>query len=201
MDMDTNTLIAAVVRGVVEQLGPGLGRQPEAVAEVLAPADAKLAREVATRLGNTMRVRFQGEEAPEPPALHVLPELSCSDMADLAQGRGSSIAMRGVLDLLLQGRPVRTLGFAFRRHMETAPHALLQLYEDYAAKLASYGLTELAPAAPEAFSVRETLVTAEHVTTAIAEGARSLRVPYRAVVTPLAQQTAADHNLTILNNL
>lgn len=199
MEMDTNALIAAVVRGVVEQLGAG--RQPADVAVVLSPADAALAREVAARLDGAMRVCFQGEACPESPALYVLPELSCSDMADLAQGRASSIALRGVLDLLLRGKPVRTLGFAFRDHAETAPHALLRLYEGYAATLASYGLTELAPVAPESFNVRQTLVTADHVTEAMAQGARALRVPYRAVVTPLARQMAAEHDLTILNNL
>ena len=77
----------------------------------------------------------------------------------------------------------------------------MRLYEGYAATLASYGLTELAPVAPESFNVRQTLVTADHVTAAMAQGARALRVPYRAVVTPLARQMAAEHDLTILNNL
>ena len=45
-------------------------------------------------------------------------------MADLALGRFTKPAQREVLDLLLQGKQVRTLGFAYRAHAATAPDAL-----------------------------------------------------------------------------
>lgn len=122
-------------------------------------------------------------------------------MADLALGRGSSLAQREVLDLLLQGKQVRTLGFAYRAHAATAPDALLRLYEEYEARLAAFGLTELTEAAPEASRTRDCLITANHVAEAAATGARTLRAPQGAVVTPLAQDAAAEHNMTILKDL
>ena len=86
-------------------------------------------------------------------------------------------------------------------HAQTAPYALRRLYEGHVATLATYGLTELAAQSPESVSVPHTPVTAEHVTMAAAKGARTLRVPQCAVVTPLAQEAAAGHNMTILKNL
>ena len=146
MPVELNTLITAVVRAVLDQLDT----RPASVAQVLAPRDEALARQVEKRLGSAMQVCFQGQSAGQEPVLYILPELSCPDMADLALGRGSSLAQREVLDLLLQGKQVRTLGFAYRAHAATAPDALLRLYEEYEARLAAFGLTELTEAAPEA---------------------------------------------------
>ena len=197
MPVELDTLISAVVRAVLDQLE----RRPGPAALVLAPKDERLASLVADRLGKTMRVCFQRRDADEEPALYILPELSCSDMADLAQGRGSSLALREVLELLLQGKQVRTLGFAYRAHAATAPEALLRLYDEYAARLAAFGLTELAEAAPEATRTRDCLITANHVAEAAATGARTLRAPQGAVVTPLAKDAAAERNMTILKDL
>ena len=197
MPVELNTLITAVVRAVLEQIDA----KPAPVALVLAPKDDTLARRVEQRLGKGMRVCFQQPSVGEQPALYILPELTCSDMADLAQGRGSSLAQREVLDLLLQGKQVRTLGFAYRAHAATAPDALLRLYEEYEARLAAFGLTELTEAAPEASRTRDCLITANHVAEAAATGARTLRAPQGAVVTPLAQDAAAERNMTILKDL
>ena len=197
MPVELNTLITAVVRAVLEQIEA----RPAPVALVLAPKDDALAQRVEQRLGNGMRVCFQRSSAGEQPALYILPELSCSDMADLAQARGSSLALREVIELLLQGKQVRTLGFAYRAHAATAPDALLRLYEEYEARLAAFGLTELTEAAPEASRTRDCLITANHVAEAAATGARTLRAPQGAVVTPLAQDAAAERNMTILKDL
>ena len=197
MAVDTKALIASIVSEVLHRLEKPAGP----VALVLAPASDELGREVQNRLGGNAQVYFQGNEPSAQPDLYVLPELSCSDTADLAVGRGGSIALRSVLELLLQGKDVRTLGFAWRAHTQTAPYALRRLYEGYVATLATYGLTELAAQSPESVSVPHTPVTAEHVTMAAAKGARTLRVPHCAVVTPLAEEAAANHNMTILKNL
>lgn len=197
VNMDMETLVAAVARAVAEHLE----QRPRPVALVLAPAGTALARQVEERLARCempMRVCF---DAPgEEPALYIVPEISCSDMADLAAGKASSLNMHRVLDLLLAGKPVRTLGYTFRAHADTAPPALLRLYEGHAAALAEYGLAELPVAADDA-RVRETLVTAEHVAQAAARGARVLHVPRRALVTALAEENAAERRMTILKDL
>ena len=199
MNADTQALINTVVQRVLAQLGNAVPKQAAAASgplvEILAPADARLSALVAAR------VRFEGAGQPGDAQLYVLPELGCSDMADLALGRASSLALRKVLDLLLEGKEVRTLGFAYRAHAQTAPFALLKLYEGYEAALADFGLTELAAPAPDSTRLNQSLVTADHVTEAARTGAQTLRVPRRAVVTPLAQEAAANNHMTILKNL
>lgn len=201
--LDTQALIDAVVQRVLAKLAAAPhGGKPASgpVVAILAPADDKLAHEVASRLPEA-RVRFETTGQAEEAAFYVLPELGCSDMADLAQGRASSIALRRVLELLLRGKEVRVLGFAYRAYAETAPCALLRLYEGYEAALAGFGLTELAPPSAESARLRQSLVTADHVAEAARTGAQTLRVPRQAVVTPLAQEAAASHHMTILKNL
>jgi len=201
--LDTQSLVDAVVQRVLAKLTSApQSAQPATgpVVEILAPVDDKLAHEVASRLPGT-HVRFETANPTEEAAFYVLPELACSDMADLAQGRASSLALRKVLELLLQGREVRVLGFAYRAYAETAPYALMQMYEAYEAALAGFGLTELAPSPAKAASLRQNLVTADHVAEAAQTGAQTLRVPRKAVVTPLAQEAADSHHMTILKNL
>ncbi|WP_291440829.1 hypothetical protein [Desulfovibrio sp.] len=204
MNADTQALINTVVQRVLAKLGGVLpertGQAFGPLVEILAPADDRLASQVKARLPEA-RVRFEGAGQPGSAQVYVLPELGCSDMADLALGRASSLALRKVLDLLLEGKEVRTLGFAYRAHAQTAPFALLKLYEGYEAALAGFGLTELAAAAPDSTRLNQSLVTADHVTEAARTGAQTLRVPRGAVVTPLAQEAAADNHMTILKNL
>ena len=232
MNAPMQDIVAAVVGQVLEALGrPSPAGEAGPLAALLPPEDLRLAAAVRERLPQA-RVRCDPAGHGPRPDFYVIPELSCSEMVDLAQGRASCLAlarvlphmtviapcdsaqtrkavlaavdclaMAGVLDLLLAGNAVRTLGFAYRAHEATAPEALWRLYQGYEAALASYGLTELPPAAPEALLSRRELVAAAHVTEAVRQGARVLRVPRRAVVTPLAREAAAEQHLTILQNL
>lgn len=201
MNAPMQDIVAAVVGQVLEALGrPSPAGEAGPLAALLPPEDLRLAAAVRERLPQ-VRVRCDPAGHGPRPDFYVIPELSCSEMVDLAQGRASCLALARVLDLLLAGNAVRTLGFAYRAHEATAPEALWRLYQGYEAALASYGLTELPPAAPEALLSRRELVAAAHVTEAVRQGARVLRVPRRAVVTPLAREAAAEQHLTILQNL
>lgn len=201
MNAPMQDIVAAVVGQVLEALGrPSPAGEAGPLAALLPPEDLRLAAAVRERLPQA-RVRCDPAGHGPRPDFYVIPKLSCSEMVDLAQGRASCLALARVLDLLLAGNAVRTLGFAYRAHEATAPEALWRLYQGYEAALASYGLTELPPAAPEALLSRRELVAAAHVTEAVRQGARVLRVPRRAVVTPLAREAAAEQHLTILQNL
>ncbi len=200
MNPETKSLVDAIVQGLVAALGQKK-QAPGPVALVhTSPRDEKIVNELRARLGQDLVVHFQGEIADLEPDFHVIPELSCSDMVDLAQGKGSSIAMRNVLDLLLHGKSVRTLGFAFRAHAHTAPQALLRLYESHVATLSSYGLTEMDGARADNCQVRRMLITARDVQDFPAT-ARELCVPHGAIVTQLAQDEAAARGLTIIKTL
>ena len=201
MNAATQDIIAAVVRQVLTSLGRDAAA-PEAgpLVALLPPEDDRLAATVRARIPKVRLRRDPAGHGPRP-EFYVIPELRCTEMADLAQGRASGLALGRVLDLLLAGETVRTLGFAYRTHEATAPEALWRLYQGYEATLASYGLTELPPPAPEALRLRRELISAAHVAEAVRQGARVLRVPRRAVVTPLAREAAAEQRLTILQNL
>lgn len=205
MTHDTEALIASLTRSVVSSVLEQLGQPRRPVALLLClTSDARakdVAGEVEQRLaqaGTPMRVCW--DMPAEAPSLYVVPEISCSDMADLAAGKASSLNMHQILDLLLAGKAVCTLGYAFRQHAHTAPLALLRQYENYVATLVGYGLKELSALSADATS-REVLVTAEQVLALASSGTTTLRVPYHALITPLAEQLAAEHHLTILKNL
>ena len=154
MNAPMQDIVAAVVGQVLEALGrPSPAGEAGPLAALLPPEDLRLAAAVRERLPQA-RVRCDPAGHGPRPDFYVIPELSCSEMVDLAQGRASCLALARVLDLLLAGNAVRTLGFAYRAHEATAPEALWRLYQGYEAALASYGLTELPPAAPEALLSR-----------------------------------------------
>lgn len=98
MPVELNTLITAVVRAVLEQIDA----KPAPVALVLAPKDDTLARQIGTAPGQghagvLSAAERRGATGP------VSPELTCSDMADLARGaaqkpcpaRGARAALAG----------------------------------------------------------------------------------------------------------
>lgn len=196
---DMQDIVRTVVAQVLAQLGAG-GALP--LVAVLAPRCEALearVRPVADALfPGGADLAFLGEDfGGREPARHILPELSCTDMADLATGRAATPCARAVLDLLLQGRTVDVLSFAYEAH-RSAPRALYGLYLGYEKTLATFGLRRLAPAKPGAARVAATLVSAAMVEQAAAEGAASLVVARGAIVTPLAADTARALHVTIL---
>ncbi len=187
--MDIEALVRAVVAEVTRQL-----QTPRVRVLVLGGRDEAVAAETARRLGGD--IHFSGE-AEGPFDHYVLPSLSCSDMADLAAGRAAGEVMAETLGLLLRSVPVQVLAYEWREHAATAPEALLRLYEGYERQLAAYGLTLLEPVRPQSVRTRTTVITESAVREAADSGACALQIPARAIVTPLAADTARTLNVTI----
>jgi len=187
--MDIEALVRTVVGEVLQRMRP-----PQERVLVLGTRDA--AGLAAERLGSGADMIFHGE-GDGPFDRHVLPSLSCSDMADLAAGRASGPYMAETLGLLLRGIPVQVLEFEWRDHAATAPEALLRLYEGYERQLAAYGLTLLEEERPRSVRTRAAVVTEAAVREAAAAGACTLEAPAGAIVTPLAADTARTLQLTI----
>ena len=122
----------------------------------------------------------------------IVPVLSCADMADLALGRAGNRVAEAILENLLSGRPVEVLELEYTRYLETAPAALIQLYESYEKTLASFGMNRFKAPAPESLRLRERLITAACVRRAAEQGVRSLLVPAGSVITPLARDAANE---------
>lgn len=191
--MDMQELVSAVVREVLEKMRES---KDKPCVLVLGPRDENIAVRVRESLEEEADVLFLGESAGgRTPARHILPFLSCSDMADLALGRASGPVMEEALRLMLSGKVVETLEFGYKAHTETAPVPLFLLYESYEKTLDSFGLTAFRQKKPGEVRLRARLVTAEDVKRAQASGAPVLAVPTSSIVTPLAAETARDLNI------
>jgi hypothetical protein len=190
--MDTEALVRAIAGEVLRQL-----QTPRIRVLVLEERSAAVARMVGERLGQDAEIVFRGEEGGASFDRHILPSLSCGDMADLAVGRASG-RLSEVLQLLLRGVPVEVLEFEYHAFRATAPGALFGLYASHEKQLAAYGLTLLGPKRPDSIRIRDMLVTEQTVLHALDQGAATLVVPKKAVVTPLAAETAVNVHLNIL---
>lgn len=196
-NMDIAELVRNIVREVLREWRPGQTR-----IRVLAARNDALALRLRGLVGADAELVFAGEAREgEAFARHVLPSLSCSDMADLAVGRAAGPLMAEVQELLLQGLAVEVLDFAYHAYSETAPGPLYRLYEAHEAALAGFGLTAFRARAPEAVRQWDDLVTAETVKQAAATGTGVLLVPASAKVTPLAVETAAERHISIQKRL
>lgn len=195
--------IHALVRQIVEEvLQRAKSAGEKRCAMVLAERDPELARHVSGMLGEEWELLFSNEQNDgRTPERYLVPSLSCSDMADLAAGKGASSTLEEILRLLLCGTRVEALEFAYKSYSDTAPTALYGLYENYEKTLASYGLTEFRKPQPEAIRFREMLVTADSVSFAHKQGASSLLIPAQAKVTPLAEEAAKALNIRICKGL
>lgn len=197
--MDVNELIHTIAQKVLQQL-QSEKQQPCVV--VVAKREPVLAAQVAECVGQASVVFFWGEDTgARLSSRYIAPVLSCSNLADLALGRASDKLLWEVLRLLLSGVQVETLGFEYKKYAATAPDALYRQYEEYAKKLASYGLKELAPQKPEALRLRDTLVTEKTIIQAKNKGASALLIPMTALVTPLAAEVAQNLNINITKSV
>ena len=197
--MDMDELVRTIACEVLKQLRAG---EAKPCVMVLENRDRQLDARVRECLGEDVDVLFFGEDAAgRTPARHILPCLSCGDMADLANGKASGPFMDSTLRLLLTGVPVETMEFEYHAYAKTAPDALYNLYASYEKRLAAYGLTALRSKQPDALRLREDLVTEKIVLEAHQAGASTLWVPLTAKVTPLAAETARNMHLNILKRL
>ncbi len=184
--MQDEELIRRIVEEVLEKPTPRvrvLADRSEALAQELLPL-------VASHFGPGVELVFRGENDGGSPVACLLPELSCSDMADLAAGRASSPVMDETLDLLLRGVGVGVARFAYRKYEQSAPGPLYDLYVGYEKTLAGFGVREFKAKKPELRRLRTALLNATAVEEAAADGARILVVSERTVVTPLAAERA-----------
>lgn len=207
--MDTQKIIEAVVARVLERLAAGGGLPSEAApsspsgcVRVLAHRTSALVETITPRIeprfGSGTRLVFAGEEEGAAPVLlNLVPELGASDMAGLAQGCALSGMAARILELLAKGERVEVLSFAHRKTAHVMPSALYGVYAACEKKVATFGLVPFRDAVDPVRRLQETLVTGSMVEEAHARGVRVLVVSPKAVVTPLAQDAAANLGVAI----
>ena len=191
--MNQDHLVRRIAEEVLRRL-----REQKPCALVLAERSDELVRQVRACLGAEVEIVFRGEERGLEPEMHILPVLSCADMADLAVGRAGNKVLNEVLALLLAGKTVCVLDYAYLAHAATAPGPLLALYQQHEKTLASFGLTRLAPKGPQTVRLRRDVVTEQDVLQAVQQGAIRVLVPAAAKNPPRAAEPAATMHISII---
>ena len=132
------------------------------------------------------------------PARMVLPLLTCSQMSDLAAGRATDPVAQKVLSALLAGNTVEVFEFEYQRYRKTAPPALLDLYESYAAKLREFGLERFSPGGVPLVRSKRILVTEKDVKEAFRQGGSEILINAETRLTPLAVDCAKELGVRLL---
>lgn len=193
--MDVEALVKAIAEEVLKQVA-GTEEKPS----VLIIGDKTCPKCQATEkaLGNGYRFLYPDENPGAAVAVRrIVPYLSIRHMADLAAGKAEGPLMEMVLKALLAGQPVEVREYQYKRYVDTAPEALIRLFEAQEATLASFGLTALDETRRDTVRIRKPVVTAADVAQASQQGASELRLPADARVTPLAVENAKNLGLII----
>ncbi len=192
--METNELVKLIVKGVLQQLeNSGKNR-----VLIYAKKGCSGADQVLKYLGDKKEVAWVEEKKEEDVfKRRIIPFITCNQMADLAAGKAVDPVMKSVLKDLLTGKKIEVFQFEYCRYKDTAAEDLIRLYESYEEKLTLYGLT-LVNDKNETICIRKGLVSEKDIIVANEKGARILKVPATANITPLAVESARDLNVKIL---
>ena len=192
--MEYEKLIRAIATAVMTELGKAPARE-----EVLlmGSPECPFCQKVAESLGDA-RILWP-ENAPEAgkSLRRIVPFVSNGNLVDLARGKAGDAFMALALAALLEGHPVEVATFEYTQYQETAPSALLAVYREAEATLASFGMRKMERALPNGYRVEGGLITEADVKAASLAKAKTLVISPNARVTALAEETARDLSLAI----
>lgn len=197
--MEIDDLVRTITAKVLKQMQISATRE---CCMVLSRRTPLLTDRIQQIVGDSLEIAYLGEEREDQTICrYILPSLSCNHMADLAIGRAEGMYVKEVMSLLLQGTEVEVLDFDYKDFSETASGPLYRLYESYQEKLESFGLVSFRQMKPESIRYWKELVTEKTITDTEQRGASMLVVSRTSNVTPLAQETAKELNITIQKSL
>lgn len=127
---------------------------------------------------------------------YVLPRLELSDMADLALGKTNSPRAEEVLNLLLGGKTIEVLEYAYSAFEATAPPRLFQLYCDYAKTLSGFGLRPVQQVR-KTTRLNNKVLSEKDMERCHADGITRIGIPGNALVTSLAEECAKKFGIEI----
>ncbi len=127
---------------------------------------------------------------------YILPRLELGDMADLALGKTTSPRSDEVLKLLMSGKTVEVVSYAFSAFENTAPPKLFQLYCDYAETLSGFGLRPYT-AVQKKIRLNKRVISEQDLEKCHAEGISRIAVTDKALVTSLAEECAKKFGIEI----
>jgi len=193
--MAIDNLVKTIVQEVLRQLH---GLKESQTVLILAREDDAAVAQVLQQLEPGSKAVFWDKNSVDfAPARAIIPLLSCSQMADLAQGRATGPRLKKALDLLLAGRTVEVFEFEYLQYGNTAPEPLYQLYASYEETLRSYGLQRFATEQKNIARFSRRLVTERDIIEAHQQGVSVLCVLSDAQLTPLALDCARERGIQL----
>ncbi len=187
-------IVAQVVEQILEQL-----TQNCAVENVLVLGSRTLQQEISLPYSDGLERKlhyiddaYETGEADR----YILPRLDLNDMADLAHGKAGSPIAEKVRGLLLSGKTVEVLEFAFTACENSAPPQLFALYRDYAETLYGFGLRPVKPVHKTAI-VEKRVISEQDMEKWHAEGVKRINITRNALVTSLAEDCARKFGIEI----
>ena len=128
---------------------------------------------------------------------YILPQLSCSQMADLAMGKATGRTGGKVLELILKGKTVNVIEYEYKKYCRTAPEALLRHYESLEKQLNDFGIRKLKRKSAKSLRLRQKVLTQQDLTAAVQQAISQVEVAKDTCITPLAEEFASDHGIKI----
>lgn len=212
MPMDEKVLIEEVIRELKRKIGQDFIKKDtgrSAMVLGVLPQSEEKALKAAYQI-----VPFSEAESCD---IYVLAQLPIKLMADLVLGIPSEPQAACILRALLEGKRVYLLesGLEYRRYKETAYKTLYHLYQEYEAAVKRYGIelisytSEIAKenriqSRPEAedfvdlSSLR--LLRESDLIKVRGNGSITVLLGQNTIITPLARDYIANHNLAVIRN-
>ncbi|SCY24027.1 hypothetical protein [Desulfoluna spongiiphila] len=193
--MDVEALVKAIAIEVLKQVN---GDSETTRVLIIGEKTCPKCQAVQKRLGKGHTFLYPDEDpGPGETLRRIVPYLSIRHMADMASGKADGPLMETAFRAMLAGQTVEVVEFEYKRHADTAPEGLMRLFEGQEAALAGYGLVAMDVTKRDSVRIRKPLVTEADVAEAGGQGAKELRLPADAQVTPLAVESAKDLGITL----
>ena len=212
MPMDEKVLIEEVIRELKRKIGQDFMKKDtgrSAMVLGVLPQSEEKALKAAYQI-----VQFSESESCD---IYVLAQLPIKLMADLVLGIPSEPQAACILRALLEGKRVYLLesGLEYRRYKETAYKTLYHLYQEYEAAVKRYGIelisytSEIAkenrikprPEAEDFVDLSSLRLLRESDLIKVrGTGSITVLLGQNTIITPLARDYIANHNLAVIRN-
>ncbi|MBI9091165.1 MAG: hypothetical protein JEZ12_18285 [Desulfobacterium sp.] len=202
--MELEDLIRKLTREIIQELNTetGTGTKAEVQREtvlIFGKKDDTYTEPLLSLINGNARILYlDGDWRDKAIDRYVLPLLTLGQMGELSQGMARGRIGGEVLTTVLSGNTVEVVQYGYTYYQDTAPEALLRLYETQKETLEGFGIKAFEPMGQELLRCRKRLVTETEVQKARDKGAATLQVPTDAVITPLAAEFARDNSIEIL---
>ncbi len=194
--MEIEQLIKTITRQVLESLDAEASRENLLV---FGNRDDTFGEPIAALVNSPYRVFFLDDDLENRTIdRHILPQLTINQMGDLSQGMARGRIAGQVLGTVLKGKTVEVVEYAYTRFRETAPPALVALYDAQKQILQGFGIKPFEAADTRALRLDKQVVTQRDVQAAMERKIKVLKVPQKACITLLAAEAARENSIEIL---